>query len=51
MSYVIAYPGTAGSFSHGAAQSAFPGGTCVGYDTFPEAAKAVVEAAIAVPST
>lgn len=43
MSYVIAYPGTAGSFSHGAAQSAFPGGTCVGYDTFPEAAKAVVE--------
>ena len=43
MSYVIAYPGTAGSFSHGAAMAAFPGGTCVGYDTFPEAAKAVVD--------
>ncbi len=43
MPYVIAYPGTAGSFSHGAAMAAFPGGTCVGYDTFPEAAKAVVE--------
>lgn len=43
MSYVIAYPGTAGSFSHGAAQSAFPEGRCVGYETFPEAAKAVVD--------
>ena len=43
MSYVIAYPGTAGSFSHGAAQAAFPDGHCVGYETFPEAAKAVVE--------
>lgn len=43
MSYVIAYPGTAGSFSHGAAQEAFPEGTCVGYATFPEAAKAVVD--------
>ena len=43
MSYVIAYPGTAGSFSHGAAQAAFPDGTCVGYETFPEAAKAVTE--------
>lgn len=43
MSYVIAYPGTAGSFSHGAAQAAFPEGKCVGYPTFPEAAKAVVE--------
>lgn len=42
MSYVIAYPGTAGSFSHGAAQSAFPEGMCVGYATFPEAAQAVV---------
>ena len=38
MSYVIAYPGTAGSFSHGAAQAAFLDGTCVGYETFPEAA-------------
>jgi len=43
MSYVIAYPGTAGSFSHGAAQAAFPGSVCVGYDTFPEAAQAVVD--------
>ena len=42
MSYVIAYPGTAGSFSHGAAQAAFPQGECVGYTSFPEAAKAVV---------
>ena len=45
MSYVIAYPGTAGSFSHGAAQDAFPGCTCVGYATFPEAAQAVLERA------
>ena len=43
MSYVIAYPGTAGSFSHGAAQEAFPGSACVGYATFPEAAQAVVD--------
>lgn len=43
MSYVIAYPGTAGSFSHGAAEEAFPGSSCVGYATFPEAARAVVE--------
>ena len=43
MSFVIAYPGTAGSFSHGAAQVAFPDGTCVGFNTFPEAAKAVTE--------
>lgn len=43
MSYVIAYPGTAGSFSHGAAQDAFPGSACVSYTTFPEAAKAVVD--------
>lgn len=43
MPYVIAYPGTAGSFSHGAAQSVFADGVCVAYETFPEAAKAVVE--------
>lgn len=43
MSFVIAYPGTAGSFSHGAAKDAFPGCECVGYATFPEAAQAVVE--------
>jgi len=43
MSYVIAYPGTAGSFSHGAAQAAFPDGECVAYATFPEAAQAVVD--------
>lgn len=43
MPYVIAYPGTAGSFSHGAAQSVFEDGVCVAYETFPEAAKAVVE--------
>ena len=43
MSCVIAYPGTAGSFSHGAARAAFPDGECVGYATFPEAAQAVVD--------
>ena len=43
MPYVIAYPGTAGSFSHGAAQAAFPDGQCVAYATFPEAAQAVVD--------
>ena len=43
MPYVIAYPGTAGSFSHGAAQSVFADGVCVGYETFPEAAQAVVD--------
>ena len=43
MSFVIAYPGTAGSFSHGAAQEAFPGSECIGYATFPEAAQAVVD--------
>ncbi len=43
MPYVIAYPGTAGSFSHGAAQSVFADGVCVAYETFPEAAQAVVE--------
>ena len=43
MSYVIAYPGTAGSFSHGAAMAAFPAGKCVAYETFPEAAKAVAD--------
>jgi prephenate dehydratase len=43
MSYVIAYPGTAGSFSHGAALAVFRGGTCVGYDTFLEVARAVTE--------
>lgn len=42
MPYVIAYPGTAGSFSHGAARDVFPGSACVGYPTFPEAAQAVV---------
>ena len=43
MPYVIAYPGTVGSFSHGAAQSAFPDGKCVAYATFPEAAQAVLD--------
>ena len=43
MPYVIAYPGTAGSFSHGAAQSVFEDDVCVAYETFPEAAQAVVE--------
>lgn len=41
MPYVIAYPGTAGSFSHGAAREAFPDGMYVPYATFPEAARAV----------
>lgn len=40
---VIAYPGTAGSFSHAAAQSAFPEGDCIGYPTFPEAAQTVLD--------
>ncbi len=40
---VIAYPGTAGSFSHAAAMQVFPEGECVGYATFPEAAQACVE--------
>ena len=40
---VIAYPGTAGSFSHAAARAAFPEGDCVGYATFPEAAQAVLD--------
>jgi len=43
MPFVIAYPGTAGSFSHGAAQAAFPDGACVGYASFQEAAQAVVD--------
>ncbi len=43
MSYVIAYPGTAGSFSHGAAMDAFPEGQYAAYPTFPEAARAVAE--------
>ncbi len=41
--YVIAYPGTAGSFSHGAAMDAFPDGEYAAYPTFPEAARAVAE--------
>lgn len=45
MRQVIAYPGTAGSFSAAAAQEAFPNGECVGYATFPEAAQAVVDGA------
>jgi len=40
---IIAYPGTAGSFSCAAAQEAFPEAHCEGYPTFPEAAQAVVE--------
>lgn len=40
---VIAYPGTAGSFSHAAAMQVFPEGTHVGYATFPEAAQACTE--------
>ena len=43
MPYVIAYPGTVGSFSHGAAQAAFPQDECRAYATFPEAARAVVD--------
>ncbi|MCH5287005.1 MAG: prephenate dehydratase [Christensenellaceae bacterium] len=40
---VIAFPGTAGSFSHAAALTAFPEGDCAGYATFPEAAQAVLD--------
>lgn len=40
---VIAYPGTAGSFSHAAAMQVFPEGECVGYASFPEAAAACVQ--------
>lgn len=43
MPFVIAYPGTAGSFSHGAAQTVFPDGACVGYASFQEAAQAVLD--------
>ena len=43
MPYVIAYPGTAGSFSHSAARAVFEDARCVPYTTFPEAAKAVVD--------
>lgn len=43
MRQVIAYPGTAGSFSEAAAREAFPKGDCVGYATFPEAAQAVLD--------
>lgn len=43
MRQVIAYPGTAGSFSCAAAQEAFPEADCVGYATFPEAAQAVID--------
>ncbi len=43
MPYVIAYPGTAGSFSHGAAMDAFPGAEYAACPTFPEAARAVRE--------
>lgn len=43
MSDVIAYPGTAGSFSHSAALQVFPDGRCIGFATFPEAARAVVD--------
>ena len=39
---VIAYPGTAGSFSCAAAQGAFPEGECVGYPAFEDAAQAVL---------
>ncbi len=41
MPYVIAYPGTAGSFSHAAAREAFPDAKYTAYTTFAEAAKAV----------
>ena len=43
MPFVIAYPGTAGSFSHGAAQTVFPDGACMGYASFQETAQAVVD--------
>lgn len=43
MRQVIAYPGTIGSFSWGAAMEAFPDGEVVGYETFDQAAKAVVD--------
>lgn len=43
MPAVIAYPGTAGSFSEAAARAAFPEGVCAGYPTFSEAAQAVVD--------
>lgn len=43
MRQVIAYPGTAGSFSASAAHEAFPNAECVGYPTFPEAVQAVLD--------
>ena len=43
MRSLIAYPGTEGSFSWGAALEAFPDGELKGYETFPQAAQAVVD--------
>lgn len=40
---IIAYPGTAGSFSCAAAMEAFPEGEWIGYPTFPEAAQSTVD--------
>ncbi|MBQ9325894.1 MAG: prephenate dehydratase [Clostridia bacterium] len=43
MRAVIAYPGVEGSFSYGAARSAFPDAQWKGYDTFEDAARSVLE--------
>ena len=43
MHQVIAYPGTEGSFTGGAAAAYFPEDRCEAYPTFEEAARAVVE--------
>ena len=39
---IIAYPGTEGSFSCGAAHNAFPDGICTAYETFEAAADSVL---------
>ena len=43
MSFVVAYPGTIGSFSYSAAKSVFPDAELVGYAAFEDAAQAVTE--------
>lgn len=43
MPALIAYPGTVGSFSHGAAKEMLPGAECIGYETFEGAMDALLE--------
>ena len=43
MSLVIAYPGTVGSFSYGAAKSVFQNAELLGFESFEETAQALTE--------